>query len=157
MVAPELLQYITQNKAAGFTEEQIQNALRAAGWAEEMISEAFSSAATISGGGIPLAQSTSQQQSTGIENELTRIQNELEQAKKGFHAHADPEAQSGRGLTGLLIRRHIVRSEAQANIYMIAVSLICISASVWLLLPKSNSSARISPALVPSSAPGAQK
>ena len=130
MVAPELTQYITQSRAGGFTEEQILGALRAAGWAEDVIAEAF---------GAPAAPSTPQVEqpipASSTEAELTRIQQELEQTKKRFHTHTTGEVQVG-GIIGLLMRKHIVTNESQANVLMIATSLLCISLSVWILWPK---------------------
>ena len=119
MVSSEILQYIAQNKAAGFTQEQIVTALRAAGWAEEMIAEAFSGAPTT--GGAPAPNTNSEETDQNTEAELARIQNELEQAKGRFHAHADPVDQGTRGLTGWFIRRHLVKNEQQANVLMIAL------------------------------------
>ena len=87
MAAPELLQYISQSKAAGFTEAQIQTALRTAGWAEEAITEAFSGTTAITPSPSPAA--TAPNAPANTEAELARIQSELEEAKKKFHPHAD--------------------------------------------------------------------
>ena len=156
MVAPELLQYITQNKAAGFSEEQIIVALRAAGWAEDAIAEALSGSIAVSGGSVATPP-TNPQTGPSTEEELARIQNELAQANNKFHPHQDPHEQSqGGGLTGVLVRKHIVQNEAQANILMILISVISISISVWIVWPKGNNPPAVNAAIPPLSAPNSR-
>jgi len=43
MIGPELIDYIKQCKASGFTDDQIKAELAKAGWSQEDINEAFSS------------------------------------------------------------------------------------------------------------------
>ncbi len=147
MVTPELLQYITQSKTAGFSTAQIEAALRAAGWAEDAITEALYGAtavsATRSNPQTNISPSTQAAQPT--DTELARIQDELEEAKKGFHTHTNPPEQQERGIMGFLIRKQVVQNEAQANLLMIAISLLSIGTSVWLMWPKSNSPTAIPP------------
>ncbi len=72
---------------------------------------------------------------TNIE-ELARIQAELahEQARKqhipGF---TDASAKGGFSILGWLIAKGVVRTEQQANILLIAVSVVCIGLSLWFM------------------------
>ncbi|MEI7720098.1 MAG: hypothetical protein WCI89_02735 [bacterium] len=130
MATPELLQYIAQNKAAGSTQEQILAALRAAGWSEDVINDALFGTTSLNN------PNTDTKPGTSTTAELARIQQELEQNQKRFHPHYTQNTARSPGIIGLLLQWYIVQSKNQANILLIAISLMSLGLSILLLLPK---------------------
>ncbi len=129
MVPEQLLVYIRQNIAAGFKKEEVAQALKNAGWAPQDIEQGFAALDNP-------ALVEQKVQATTDAAEFARIQEELRhaQTRNSRFSETSPANAGNSTMAAWLIKRGIVKNEAQANMVLIGLSLIMLAFAAWRLL-----------------------
>lgn len=135
MSTPELTTYIEEQKKAGFSRTEIEQALRASGWNATDIAIAF--------GDVPPPPTTTSPTSTSPEAFLAEMQRRREaanvaQAQSPQTAQTQyaipqtvPELSGETGIIGFLIKKGIVSTKEQANMVLIGVIVVVVGITFW--------------------------
>ena len=129
MVPEQLLVYIRQNIAAGFKKEEVAQALKNAGWAPQDIEQGFAALDNP-------ALVEQKIQATTDAAEFARIQEELRRAqtRNSRFSETSPANAGNNIMAAWLIKKGIVKNEAQANMVLIGLSLVMLAFAAWRLL-----------------------
>lgn len=134
MSTQEVITYIEEQKKAGFSRTDIEQALRASGWSAADIAVAF--------GDVPAPPPVSSPTSTSPEAFLAEMERRREAARAAQPQvdatatqyplpQAIPPVSQEKGLIGFLINRGIVSTKEQANNVLIVVFIIVVAITLW--------------------------
>jgi hypothetical protein len=132
MLSEELISYIKQNQAAGFSRPDIESALKNAGWDAIDIAAAFASL-----GGTtppprtkaPFGSNNPSDIQRSVDEEVSRLRSQALAARSA--------SQTGTGDTGIIgwmLKKKIVSTKSQANLVLIIVIVVCLAGAAWFTL-----------------------
>lgn len=134
MSTQEVTTYIEEQKKAGFSRTDIEQALRASGWSATDIAVAF--------GDMPAPPPTTSPTSTSPEAFLAEMERRREAARV-TQPKVDttatqyplpqtiPEVSQEKGLIGFLINKGVVSTKEQANNVLIVVFIVVVAITLW--------------------------
>jgi len=183
-VNPQLVQYIKENTAAGFSRADMEKALLAAGWSAADVAAAFAppatptqpqpaapapgpavqaaAPATAAAGTTPqaagdfLAQMQQRRAATQTipATGASTAQPSTANYRPRYQA-SSPSTTKASGIVGLVLRTGVVKTEAQANMVLIGIIVVAVSLTVWLNWPSSGPSVPPTPLQTPRTTSGA--
>lgn len=129
MLSEELINYIKQNQAAGFSRLDIETTLKNAGWDAVDIAAAFASLGGVTSPprtSSPLGGRNPNDIQRSVDEEVARLRSQTLAARS-----ANQQGIGESGIIGWMMKRKIVSSKSQANIVLIVVIILCLAGAAW--------------------------
>ncbi len=139
MVSPRLRDYIIQNRAAGYADVDIKNALLGSGWSAQDIGEGFATGPTVPTAAAQTLQPSDSARQRSNAAEGARIQEELrlEQMRQQQRSSVSSVASTASGMIEFLVRKGIAKDELQANTMLVG-AIVLLLFFAWFFWPSSE-------------------